>query len=149
MKSNLIAGVSPKIYKATYYKNHKETMKRQNAANRVKNHDRIRRQSAKYIRTDQGRYRALLHNAKQYKRKVHLTFEAYVKLIDSPCFYCGGRLPATGSGLDRIKSKQDYTSKNVRPCCTICNQAKNTLSSRQFKKWIIKVYHHWISRMAL
>jgi ATP-dependent protease ClpP protease subunit len=47
-------------------------------------------------------------------------------LREKPCFYCGGSLPPTGHGLDRILNdkKIGYTLENVVPCCATCNMVR-------------------------
>jgi hypothetical protein len=88
----------------------------------------------KFIRTKNGKH-------------SDISFVEYSKLISlNSCYYCGGILPETGHGLDRIDSNKGYTLKNVRPCCTICNISKRTMTTKEFSTWVNKVYVHWSSK---
>lgn len=55
-----------------------------------------------------------------------LTKEEFKLIISKPCYYCGHELPKTGVGLDQIVASRGYTVENVVPCCTQCNQSKNS-----------------------
>lgn len=55
-----------------------------------------------------------------------ITKEQFKLLISNPCHYCGHELPKAGVGLDQIVPSNGYTTDNVVPCCTQCNQAKNS-----------------------
>jgi hypothetical protein len=92
-----------------------------------------------YRRTLRGRYAIFHYKAKQRKIKADLTFDQYVALIALPCHYCGGALPAAGVGLDRIVNAQGYVVGNVRPCCKVCNIAKNDRTEQEFVSWVSSV----------
>lgn len=61
-----------------------------------------------------------------------------------PCYYCGalpekrpsqrGRSSILASGIDRVDNNVGYIADNVVPCCTWCNQAKNSHSAEDFIK---------------
>ena len=92
-----------------------------------------------------ARYKDLINRSTRlYHLKCEFSFEEFLKIIKFPCFYCGGSLPIYGSGIDRIDSNLGYTIENIRPCCTICNIAKNASSEDAFRLWIIRVFKHWI-----
>ena len=86
------------------------------------------------------RFSGLKTAAKRRDLEMGLCFEEYLKLVSKPCYYCGGKLPEKGHGIDRIHSNKGYVRGNVRPCCTNCNLAKNDLSSREFLKLVTKIY---------
>jgi len=51
--------------------------------------------------------------------------ETALKLITSPCLYCGFlNLDITVNGIDRLDSKKNYSECNCVPCCTHCNMMK-------------------------
>lgn len=80
-----------------------------------------------------NKYHILLSNAKRRLLKVELTLKQYKeKVLNASCFYCKGKLPEFGSGIDRVNSKLSYTVKNTVPCCIECQQAKNDRSSKEF-----------------
>jgi len=97
-------------------------------------------------RTTSGRYSALKTQAKLRGLQLKLTFEQYSKLANKKCFYCGGKLSPCAVGLDRIDSSKGYILGNVRTCCKACNLAKNSLSEKDFKRWVKKIYRHWASK---
>ena len=90
-----------------------------------------------------------------------LTRKDFVKLTKESCFYCGvppiqryqsnGHRTGNGSyvynGLDRVDNQFGYTLGNTVACCKLCNLAKRTLSVKEFKLWIKRVYEH--SRLDL
>lgn len=66
-----------------------------------------------------------------------LTREQFVVLISSCCYYCGA---TEHSGIDRVNNSLGYTVENSRPCCKVCNYAKNTMSVQDFFAWIDRIY---------
>lgn len=98
-----------------------------------------------YDRTVSGRFNRLKTNSILRKIEINISLNEYEKIVSNPCFYCGGSLPSVGSGIDRIDSSIGYIIENIRPCCTICNQAKNKMSELEFKEWILKVLKHWVT----
>lgn len=102
-----------------------------------KKHNNIRRRQ--YRRSNNGRYSRARYEAKRRRVKWKLTKEEYLKIIDNDCYYCGGKLPDAGIGLDRKNNNKSigYTKKNVIPCCTRCNQMRNNwVSVEEFKVMI-------------
>lgn len=74
-----------------------------------------------------------------------LTEQEFTQIIAQPCYYCGA--PPSGkhysdwkrkryalifTGIDRADSAFDYTVENSRPCCTVCNYAKGTMSAPEY-----------------
>ena len=107
-------------------------------------HSKKRTDSASiYIRTPKGRYRQFLGIAGVQGHDMTLSFEEVCILWVQPCHYCGGTLPETGKGIDRVDSSLGYVHGNVVPCCTSCNRAKNAMSLVEFKLWVLKVYQHF------
>lgn len=107
------------------------------------NPESFRRNMAKFDKSLKGRYRRLKADAK-IKRglEVSLTFEQYSELMNNPCSYCGGEVPAVGYGLDRIDSNQAYVIGNCVPCCRWCNIAKGNRTTEEFLSWVERVYGH-------
>lgn len=92
---------------------------------------RCRRKSdLKYNRSIRGRYRELRRSAKVRRIKFDLTFSEYAWLVDGArCTYCEGRLPRSGTGLDRLENHKGYCVQNAVPCCTDCNKIKGEVLS--------------------
>jgi 5-methylcytosine-specific restriction endonuclease McrA len=90
-------------------------------------------------RTPSGRFAKLRGVAKLRGIECELSFEHYLQLIAQPCFYCGGKLPEVGHGIDRINSNKGYVEQNVRPCCTQCNLAKNQYTEMEFREWLERI----------
>jgi hypothetical protein len=141
-----------------YNETHREINKIKQREWRANNRERHRAYSRKYNkehperRKEQqrkltARYVRFKASSKSRKLVCSISFEEFKTLIINPCFYCGEPLPEQqwGSGLDRIDSKQGYTTDNVRSCCKICNRAKNILLESEFKQWVTKIYRHWVT----
>ena len=43
------------------------------------------------------------------------------------------------SGIDRKDSSENYTLKNIVPCCKVCNYAKSDMDLIAFKNWAIRI----------
>jgi len=106
---------------------------------RQRHPERIKR----FERTISGRYSALKTAAKIRGHEMTITYDEYAVLISQLCFYCGGKLPEVGHGIDRVNSDIGYTQGNVRPCCTHCNRAKSSMTETEFKEWSLKLFNHW------
>lgn len=95
----------------------------------------------KYSRTDKGRYFRLKTQTKLRGLELNISLEQYCELmLTKECYYCGGALNNTGSGLDRIDSSKGYSLDNVVKCCKICNQMKNDLGQVDFFEHINNIY---------
>jgi hypothetical protein len=92
-----------------------------------------------YNKSIKGRYRQLKYAAKRSAKGFNINFNEFVQLQSAPCFYCGGELPKNGSGVDRINNTKGYKKGNIRPCCHVCNVAKNDMTETQFYKHILKI----------
>lgn len=76
--------------------------------------------------TQNDRYNKGKHEAKARKIVWNISKEEYSVLNIQPCFYCGGSLPKSGVGLDRMSLDKTigYSKENVVPCCTSCNSIR-------------------------
>jgi len=81
-------------------------------------------------------------SAKYRKLEFTLSKQQFINLIAQPCWWCGGVVISTSSGLDRLHSNIGYVENNVVSCCTTCNMAKNSMTPEEFRVWIAKVYDH-------
>lgn len=90
-------------------------------------------------------------NAKKRGYTYSLTEKQFKEITKQNCYYCGGKPNAIMNhprsngayiynGLDRTDNTKGYTIDNVVPCCKRCNVAKNNLTFKEFKDWIVKVY---------
>ena len=93
----------------------------------------------RYNRTIKTRYSVMKCKAKKLGRPFDLTLDQYAVLVSCSCHYCGGTLPETGIGLDRIDSKRGYTLDNVMPCCKRCNEMKMSATVGEFISHIKKI----------
>jgi hypothetical protein len=133
-------------YGREYNRTHSITLAEYQRRWKLENPDKYLANSRRQNRTKKGRYEALKSNAKVRGLKVSISFDEFSKLNSKPCYYCGGSVPETGGGLDRINSALGYIRGNVRPCCKVCNLAKRTMTTKDFKNWIRKVYHAWAEK---
>src|SRR5438270_2042990 len=61
-----------------------------------------------------------------------LTFEEFVRLINSPCHYCGSEPTRRTIGVDRRNNEPYYRWDNALPCCQACNFAKGRMTEKEF-----------------
>ena len=98
-------------------------------------------------------YRNYKSAAERRNYKFEISIDEFKKLIESKCYYCGEKESMNPygfhknwdfryNGIDRINNDYGYTINNVVPCCKICNNSKSTLTTDQFKQWIIKIYNN-------
>lgn len=92
-----------------------------------------------------GQYK---HSARYRNLDFNITREDVEKLMFAKCHYCGhpGRILSgqkkkwwelfPHNGIDRKDSTKGYFIENVVTCCVICNRGKNSLSYKEFKKYI-------------
>ena len=104
-----------------------------------------------YVSGKQQVFTIYRRKATKSGREFTVTKEAFWRLIESNCHYCGvtpqnksKRGPQKGvpylyNGVDRIDSKGGYTADNVRPCCWICNRMKNVLTEAEFFEHVRKI----------
>lgn len=109
-------------------------------------------------------YNRYWQTAKRRKIDFSISLEEAIKLFSGNCFYCGieakqffnvyktkGGVVKTKTsslgdnasiymnGIDRIDSNEGYKNINVVSCCTICNFAKNALSTESFLNWLDRI----------
>lgn len=88
-----------------------------------------------------------------------LSFEQFLVLIKSECFYCGtppsqvnkadySSPDFTYNGIDRVINAEGYKPENVVACCGRCNRAKDTMSVEDFLGLVGRIYerHFWRGR---
>ena len=80
--------------------------------------------NARYERSPNRRYSSARGLAKRRGYEFSLSKTEFLALISLPCHYCGGALPVTRGGLDRVDNSKGYTFDNVVPCCSDCNRIK-------------------------
>ena len=85
-----------------------------------------------------------------------INFDHFDSLVGMNCAYCGAppsnelnitqrcgkkirKLIRSYNGIDRKNNSIGYVPGNVVPCCAVCNNAKSTLSVRDFVLWIHRV----------
>lgn len=100
-------------------------------------------------------YRSYKGNAHNRNNMLFdLSLEQAVNMGMQNCTYCGSepsrlikvhaRLKTPqGSlrlnGIDRVDNSLGYTVDNCVSCCTICNQAKHTLSKEEWISWLNRI----------
>ena len=93
------------------------------------------------------------HNQK-FPDEPFISFPQFRQLSKAPCYYCNEPpmrvlqdeatpLKIRINGLDRLDNEHGYSPDNVVPCCPICNDAKGTMTEKQFQNWINRLvkYH--------
>ncbi len=93
-----------------------------------------------------ARYRA---SARKRKITWELPHEVALRLITSPCTYCGdspqqaftisnGSSACVYTGIDRADNSVGYTVENAVSCCYRCNYAKRESSRDVFEAWLTR-----------
>lgn len=126
-----------------YREKHSGELKKSNKMYRINHEEEIKKYTGKKRLTLASRYSTLKSTANRRGLACFLSLEDYKMVIENPCYYCGGDLPPTGSGTDRVDSSLGYVIGNVRACCMICNRSKSNSTENEFKDWIVQVYNHW------
>jgi hypothetical protein len=110
------------------------------------------------LTTGEAAFRQVLRTYKRDAKARGYSFELTIDeardLMLSNCFYCGLE-PQIKSGLeskfngsflrngiDRKDNSKGYTLENCVSCCFICNKAKWTQSTEEFKTWLTRTYNH-------
>jgi hypothetical protein len=92
-------------------------------------------------------YSAYKYGAKKRGLAFELTIEQFKQLCEENCSYCGVEPKQiafqpqmngsfTYNGIDRVNNTEGYYLQNAVPCCRICNMAKGTSTSEEFRLWI-------------
>jgi hypothetical protein len=98
-------------------------------------------------------YRNYKSSAIRRKYDFNLDISKFRDIIESPCYYCNEKdsMGAYGfhkginyryNGVDRVNNEIGYIDGNVVACCKICNNSKSTLTNKDFKNWILKIYNN-------
>ena len=131
-------GLCRKCYDREHHIAHKVSRNAQSRAyGKTDAGKQARRRNARKLRT---RYNVTRSSAK--KRGIAFSLDqVYYELLitEHPCYYCGGSLPETGSGLDRVDNTQGYVFGNVVPCCKSCNKFKGDLLSADEARMLISM----------
>ncbi len=78
-----------------------------------------------------------------------LTVEQFKELTSMKCHYCNGTHPSISDkemlcGIDKKDPVKGYVYSNCLPCCILCNQAKNSMSYKEFKSWLIRISENFL-----
>lgn len=87
-------------------------------------------------------YLSAKHGSIKRGYEFKLSFDEFVKLSESDCYYCGAK-PSQKirhghyskwikNGLDRVDNKNGYTTDNCVPSCKYCNWMKHSLNQNDF-----------------
>lgn len=85
---------------------------------------------------------------RNYKRREgSLSFEDFIKISQSNCFYCNGDCLNNWhglkyNGLDRVNTELGYDINNVVAACKYCNFIKGKLPIDDFASHILKIYNN-------
>jgi len=96
-------------------------------------------------------FRKYRQTARMRGHIFNLTEKQFKEITQQDCHYCGARPDNvqksryhngdyTYNGLDRVENAKGYTMDNVVPCCIHCNRAKNSMTLKEFKELITRIY---------
>lgn len=102
-------------------------------------------------------YNSYRSSANRRGYEWNLSEEDFLKVVVSPCLYCGVALENTRTGrkdgavfrytgLDRIDNTLGYITTNLAPCCTKCNLAKRDMTTSEFCSLIVDIHVHQSTR---
>lgn len=87
----------------------------------------------RYRMKPHGKYRAHLRLAHARGIGCTISFDEFLILTTpNECYWCGGSLPISRAGLDRMDNTIGYVPGNCVPCCWSCNMMKGTLTGPEF-----------------
>jgi len=109
--------------KKSYYK-YQEKRKIQSNNYHHTHRDAILPKMRARTRLPKNRFKHSVDLAHRRDLEWSISFEDFNKFLVQDCYYCGGKLPETGSGLDRKDNSRGYYIENVVPCCYTCNKIK-------------------------
>lgn len=84
----------------------------------------------KHRKSPKGRYSGYKKSARERHVDFLITFEVFQQITQNPCWYCNSIKEPMG--IDRIDNKQGYILANCRPCCSVCNYMKRTMTVEVF-----------------
>jgi hypothetical protein len=141
-------GFCQKHYNSWYWMENRERLLISNSRYYNENKEHVllqqRKRNKEYCKTVKSKFSRLKGIAKSRGYLVEISIEFFEKLIENSCYYCGEKLPITGSGVDRKDNLLNYTESNCVPCCTICNKMKNTMTVEEFKNKISALYKNFL-----
>lgn len=91
--------------------------------------------------------------AKSKSLPFTLTREQFRAITSAACRYCGvtpsqirratkSKSTYTYNGIDRIENSLGYTAENSAPACGVCNNAKASMSVKEFMAWASRLSSH-------
>ena len=86
-----------------------------------------------------------------------ITRDEFIKVASGDCAYCGVTATEESApyarpiltslhplnGIDRVNSKLGYTTDNVVPCCSRCNQIKMDMDVEEFIDQVRRIASHY------
>ena len=86
------------------------------------------------VQKPKSRFLAAIATARRRGLCWEISREFFDVHLNSVCTYCGGSLPKTGHGFDRINNAVGYIESNIVACCFRCNLIRGTnLSYEEMK----------------
>ena len=111
-----------------YHKHNAELMKKW----RDSNPEKVKEINEK-TKNNIYKYYQVYKNSAEVKQLVfEFTKEEFVKIVESPCNYCGIIQEKGFNGIDRVNSTIGYIKDNCVSCCAMCNYMKGCLDKNIF-----------------
>jgi len=83
-----------------------------------------------FSKTPKGRMIQYRSGAKKRHIDFQLTYEQFMGLWQSPCYYCQDSIQTIG--IDRVDNNKGYILENIVACCSLCNKMKMILAQQPF-----------------
>lgn len=81
------------------------------------------------LKTSNANYKSYMTRAVKLEVPFELSKDQFEEIVKYPCVYCD---TPRSNGVDRNINDLGYTEKNALPCCTHCNQAKDSNDGNAF-----------------
>lgn len=84
-----------------------------------------------------GRWQMYKNNATRRGIEYNITIQEMAKLWQKPCVYCGSEIDTVG--IDRKDNTLGYSTGNIVPCCSRCNEMKMNASADEWVAQMKKI----------
>lgn len=74
--------------------------------------------------------------------EFEIDLEKFEEIVKMKCYFCKIKDKKYLNGIDRLNNDFGYTEGNIVPCCTICNNMKNTLNESTFILMCAHIAHY-------
>ena len=130
-----------KLARKKYYNKNIDKIKERRRKYKIENKEKISIQNKEYRKrvysTSKYHFGIYKYKAKKRGLDFKIDFKEFQKLWQKKCGYCGSNIETVG--IDRIDNNKGYIKGNIKSCCWMCNNMKNTYTEKEFMKQCKKI----------